>query len=167
MGIQIPEQYRNEMALAGEWTTVSEKVIEPKKEVKQEDNDSKAGVFGDRKRKHMNDDHEEEPIYRKKTLGQKTFPGSRDDGDDLDALISGIVPKKAVESVTVKTEDNATDVVPVKKEESEEQDTKSFIKEEDGKPEDTIKTADVAPEAAVPAGSGIVFKKRKKPSKPI
>ncbi|KAI9370832.1 hypothetical protein BJX61DRAFT_65702 [Aspergillus egyptiacus] len=87
MGVAIPDEYRADMALAGDWQTVSEKVIQP------EDSESQP-TLGVRKRKHDVDEEEEEAKreaerFVSKGWGSATkrYPGAQDD-EDLDALLA-------------------------------------------------------------------------------
>ncbi|CBF81724.1 hypothetical protein AN5532.2 [Aspergillus nidulans FGSC A4] len=147
LGVAIPEEYRSDMALAGDWQTVSEKIIEPEGEEKEE----KVPTLGVRKRKHDQDvDEEEEEAKREaerfvsKGWGSATrrYPGAKDEEDDIDALlastkevkkpqVSGTGEATSAEGEQSKREDKPSDEVPVKEEESSA------------------------------AGTGVVFKKRK------
>ncbi|KAE8151829.1 hypothetical protein BDV25DRAFT_171097 [Aspergillus avenaceus] len=99
MGIAIPGEFRGDMALAGEWETVSETVVG---EV-----DGKGLSRGVRKRKHVADEEEEEAKreaerFVSKGWGSRTreYPGAMDDGD-LDALLASTAEVKKVKSSTV------------------------------------------------------------------
>ncbi|KAG8525577.1 uncharacterized protein KY384_009221 [Bacidia gigantensis] len=95
MGIAVPEEFRREAALAGDWQTTSQRFIHdavPKAEagVKEEPEDSKLALnIGVRKRKHEGDDDGEitpETVVRR-GWGSTTraYPGI--EGNDLDALL--------------------------------------------------------------------------------
>ncbi|KAL4913691.1 hypothetical protein BDW62DRAFT_159368 [Aspergillus aurantiobrunneus] len=140
MGVAIPDAYRGDMALAGDWHTVSEKVVRPEEE------GEKQPTLGVRKRKHDLDvDEEEEEAKREaerfvsKGWGSATrrYPGAREDEDeDLDALLASTKEvKKTKDSGTAEAE------VPQKGEPS------------DGAP--------VKEEESSTASAGVVFKKRK------
>ncbi len=92
MGVAIPEEYRGEMAMAGEWKTVSERAISG---AEDEYLDQKPGSLlnvGVRKRKFEGQEEEEaagETVARKGWgSGTRSYPGDAED-DDLDALLSG------------------------------------------------------------------------------
>ncbi|CAD0107697.1 unnamed protein product [Aureobasidium uvarum] len=100
MGVAIPEEYRRDMSIQGEWATVSERPIysRPVKSASDgEDEDTKA--FGVRKRKL--DDEEEDLKLAPKAWGSrlKSYPGATGNTEeDLDALLSGATTKKEVKS---------------------------------------------------------------------
>ncbi|KAJ5380228.1 uncharacterized protein N7496_002656 [Penicillium cataractarum] len=90
MGVAIPDEYRGDMALAGEWQTLSE--------TKVEDLQGAAKSIGVRKRKHDGEEEDEEddggnPSAQLVSRGwgsrMRTYPGAQnDDDDDLDALLA-------------------------------------------------------------------------------
>ncbi|KAE8352841.1 hypothetical protein BDV28DRAFT_134484 [Aspergillus coremiiformis] len=164
MGVAIPQEFRGDMALAGEWQTVSEKVIGT-------DGTEKTGPsLGVRKRKHGGDEEEEEAKreaerFVSKGWGSRTreYPGMQDDVD-LDALLESTKDVK-------KAKPPNSDVAP---KESDQEATDVPVKDE-GDPvtaesDRTLKTENEPLEAgAVPpvksepeeATLGVVFKKRK------
>ncbi|KAH8808589.1 hypothetical protein F5884DRAFT_377021 [Xylogone sp. PMI_703] len=89
MGINIPDEFRGEMAMAGEWQVTSERIVEPAGQQKNPD----AIGFGVRKRQVEED---EEPMMevKKKKWGStfKTVP-SQENADDLDALLENATRK--------------------------------------------------------------------------
>ena len=93
MGISIPEEYRREMAMAGEWQTTSERLIYDTVKTEEENKDVKpSGLnIGVRKRKVEGPEEEEESEERviRKAWGSKTrtYP-SADSGRDLDELLN-------------------------------------------------------------------------------
>ncbi|KAJ5454375.1 uncharacterized protein N7458_005331 [Penicillium daleae] len=74
MGIAIPEEYRGDMALAGEWQTLSETKIE--------DVEGAAKSIGVRKRKHDGEEEDEEDE------GGNPSERLNVDDEDLDALLA-------------------------------------------------------------------------------
>ncbi|KAL6233178.1 hypothetical protein BDW75DRAFT_215924 [Aspergillus navahoensis] len=148
LGVVIPEEYRGDMALAGDWQTVSEKVIRPEGEVEEE----KVPTLGVRKRKHDQDiDEEEEEAKREaerfvsKGWGSATrrYPGQKDEEEDLDALLA-----------------STKEEVKKSKESGTGDDTSS--KEEQGQKEQKLSDeVPVKEEESSAAGMGVVFKKRK------
>ncbi|KAL8921028.1 MAG: hypothetical protein Q9208_005919 [Pyrenodesmia sp. 3 TL-2023] len=99
LGVAVPEQYRREVAMAGDWQTVAERPVwNPiKKEKGLEDfKDFKPDTslnLGVRKRKIEGQEEEEEAgaTVVRKGWGSTTrhYPGSSSDGDaDLDTLLS-------------------------------------------------------------------------------
>lgn len=105
MGVAIPEEFRREMAMAGDWQTLLEPV--DYNNVKQE-GDSKEFKPGElsagvRKRKHegQEEDEEEEKVARK-AWGSvaRSYPGTGgSEGDDLDALLKNTKVMKREDGV--------------------------------------------------------------------
>ncbi|KAI9782733.1 MAG: hypothetical protein M1839_004721 [Geoglossum umbratile] len=162
LGVAIPDEFRGEMAMAGEWQTVSERVIE-----RHEDEDVKpdAHSTGVRKRKLLGEgsDGEDGGTATKINWGStiKTHPGAGDDLHDLDALLR--------KKTTIKGKDKAKqltgDVPPKDGHPTDE----SFIKREDSErdekiprppPEGSLKD-DVEVKVEEPPPGEVVFKKRK------
>lgn len=182
MGVAIPEEFRPEMALAGEWKEVVKEET-PKASVTADT--PAATAVGVRKRKIDNRGEEElEERAEKKVWGStiRRHPGaSGSDDEDLDALLemtTELKGKKSIkrekveaEDTSVKREDGQT---PVKQEDAEGQSgippgskEQPVIKDElEGvKAEEETKDVNLAaiPEATdAPADApAVVFKKRK------
>ena len=95
MGVAVPEDFRREMAMAGDWQTTSERVVYDNDFVKKEEDikDVKLGGLnvGVRKRKFEGQEEEEEAgetVVRKgwgSTI--RTYPGVGGDDDDLNTLL--------------------------------------------------------------------------------
>jgi hypothetical protein len=166
MGIAIPDEFRPDMAMAGEWQATSERIIEPEGERKPE-----AIALGVRKRE-PGDEDEEEVAVKKSRWGSayRSHPAEEDDGE-LEALLSNITRKgNALPPQNEAKEDIKTEI----KEESGTSEVsgklgtveaeKLAIKREPSDGEEpipaTIQILDeiVKEEEAAP---GIVFKKRK------
>jgi hypothetical protein len=98
MGVAIPEEFRRNMSIQGEWATVAERPVysRPIKSTSDdEDDDTKA--FGVRKRKL--EDEEDKLNLAPRAWGSrlKSYPGaSANTEEDLDALLSGATAKKEV-----------------------------------------------------------------------
>ncbi|KAI9038065.1 putative formin binding protein [Aspergillus affinis] len=161
MGVAIPQEYRGDMSLAGEWQTVSEKVI---------DGPSKPSL-GVRKRKHEEPDEEEEEAKKEaerfvsKPWGSRTrqYPGAQDD-TDLDALLASTkdIKKNKPSAPDAPAEGDDTEVskTPEKTEgeaANPETDQPSHTKEEQP-PTASVPEVKTEPEEAA---GGVVFKKRK------
>lgn len=182
MGVAVPEEFRREVALAGEWERVSVKPVVTAETMRVKSEGGEANIdglaFGIRKRK-FEDQIEEEAIHavvKKQAWGSKfkTYPGKGGAGDnELDALLSGLAPKKeatAEEETEVKPE-AASAATTIKSEHPSE------FEEEVAKPDVGASGNATAPEfseagvkaeeesklSAIPElpGAGIVFKKRK------
>ena len=100
MGVAVPEEYRREMAMAGDWQTVS--VTSASRDVesaKNEEEDAKASIaaFGIRKRKFEEQEHEQDgneegpriqPATRAWGSATKGYPSAASGVDeDLDTLL--------------------------------------------------------------------------------
>ena len=109
MGVAVPEDYRREMAMAGDWQTVSERLVyeDVKKEEDTEDvkpalptGDSSKINIGVRKRKFEGQDEEEEAGEKvvRKGWGStiRAYPGTNQD-PDLDALLNENKPFPSVD----------------------------------------------------------------------
>ena len=94
MGVAVPEEFRKEMAMAGEWETVSESLIYATGTKKEERDDHKPETMniGVRKRKYEGQDEEEQAgeMVVRKGWGSTTrlYPSLNGEGeDDLDSLL--------------------------------------------------------------------------------
>lgn len=160
LGVTLPDQARGDLAIAGDWKTVTTEVVG---EI-DEDGEFKSLALNKGVRKRKLDEKEEEQkeagelITKRKGWGHtyKSFPGSKGAEDDMESLL---VKKTPQVDQSVTTEEEAD----LKKEEPREDDAGVALQD--------IPTAEEAAEAAVkqeedtPAAPAIVFKKRKKVAK--
>lgn len=106
MGVAVPEDFRREMAMVGDWQTLSERPLYEKAKEEEDSKDTKppnTGIdrqklnIGVRKRKYEGQDEEAEAGARvvRKGWGSttRTCGGSSDDVD-LDALLNGTAHKE-------------------------------------------------------------------------
>ena len=171
MGIAVPDEFRGEMAMAGDWKVISQRPVE---ETTPEDPLS----VGVRKRKYEGQGEEEEAgeVLARRGWGStsKRYPGTNGtDTSNLDALLSGVksvkkedlalnakeeVEEKAMvtaseQSLNVNTSgigaSEGTNPLPIKKEEST------------GPSELVPRSQPDIPTAEASLGAGVVFKKRK------
>lgn len=186
MGIAVPDEFRKEVALAGEWERVSVKPVVTAETMRVKSEGGEANIdslaFGIRKRK-FEDQIEEEAIHavaKRQAWGSKfkAYPGKGGTGDaDLDALLGGLVTKQEVTADTdieVKPEVAWSGVEPAI--------VPEYQQVSEGKGEEAQPNADISDKAAVPEtletgikpeeevklsaipelpGGSIVFKKRK------
>lgn len=174
MGVAIPQEFRADMALAGEWQTLSETKIETAEEL-----EGAAKSIGVRKRKHEGDEEGDEHVPEQlvsKGWGSrmKTYPGAQDDDEDLDALLASTKNLKKPKIATAAAEavppaeevgEQKQDFAPVSKVEDEasnltapETEVSDVVKkEEPSEPSLKAGHGDSKDEAA----PGVVFKKRK------
>lgn len=167
MGITVPDAARGDMAIAGDWKTVSREVVG---EV-NEDGEFKATALNKGVRKRQIDEEEEEReaaaeiITKRKGWGHKlkAFPGSKSTDDDIESLF-GKRPVATVQDGAVKREE--TEELGVKAEVEEEVVAKS-LQDIPTAEEAEAKAAESAikKEEDAPVAPAIVFKKRKKSAK--
>lgn len=179
MGVAIPEEYRRDMALAGDWQTTSVKVI---RDDNEEGNPTSKSI-GVRKRKAEGDadgeEEQEEPErFVSKGWGStmRKYPGAQGEDEDLDALLAStknvkkIKPSKedgVPEEESVKKE-AANDGAPTKSEGEEAAAAMAAAAKSEQAPikqelsDTTLAPAPVKNETEEPESTGgVVFKKRK------
>lgn len=169
LGVSVPQEFRGDMAMAGEWTVTATKVVEGRREGEGPG----AGARGVHKRERTEEELEEERAVRglsKKPRRWGRDPRLVDGEDDLDALLNGeLVVKKAdeedAEKKVLKEEEDAD--IPVEPEpEPASEPEEVRVKKEDGEEErppiekeDVVKTeVGGGTEEAPPV---VAFKKRK------
>lgn len=180
LGVAIPKEHRGEMALAGQWETVSERPV-----VKEEQSEAAKsyGVHNKRKREHEDEEDEDEHGGGTGGSGEGRKPwGSRfraykreDEGAfDIGALM-GAGPEDGVEAERdtdfVKKEEDVEDdkeprtvkvddqLPPIKNEESDPTDAPGVTEHfqtEDGGEIPAVRSEE-------PSAPRVIFKKRKKP----
>ena len=171
MGVSIPNEFRPDMAMAGEWQVTSERVIDEDEGEKKPD----ALALGVRKR--VLDEEEQELAEAKKRRwgsSYRTHPAEEDDGD-LDALLSNATRKgkepatmpEVKKEVEVESAENGSQVnaeAGVAK--SLEKPADLDFKQELSDDKVALHTADpleagLRPEGEEQTVPGVVFKKRK------
>ncbi|CAG8000054.1 unnamed protein product [Penicillium olsonii] len=166
MGVAVPEEYRADMALAGEWQTTSETRVEPRQGL-----EGPTKSIGVRKRKHDGEEDEDEPapeMVVNKGWGSrlKQYPGAQDDRD-LDDLLASAKDIKMTRTFIPKPEVVEDETAP-------EEPARVTVKEDDPpKVEEQVKVEpgsqpEAAPETETKENSqnedaapSVVFKKRK------
>ena len=184
LGVAVPEDYRREVAMAGDWQILSERPIydEFKKEEVEGDGEPSSLNVGIRKRKLDGQDEDEEdagvPVARRVWGSMtRTYPGRDDLEEDLDSLLrtTTMIRRGGEMESHVKEEENTTTVTqtlptvttePAKKEFVSDRDTPTIKKEESlNGPVSSIPSAEddatVKGEDEAAAGAGPIFKKRK------
>lgn len=176
MGVSIPDEFRGEMALAGEWQTTS---ITPIQQPEEDGEGKPIKSIGVRKRKHeggedegeKDEEQNEEQRFVSKGWGSTTrgYPGAGEDNEDLDALLASTKSVKKTKTTKEEEEEETT-----KQEPTDDVPTAATIKREDDTaaapeanqpPSVKEESSSAAPvkserEAEEPA-PGVVFKKRK------
>jgi len=153
--VAIPSEFRGEMAMAGEWKTVSEKSLALKVKMEEEDVKLDSLSTGVRKRKFEGQEEAEEAgeTVVRKGWGStfKSYPGGKGAGDDIEALLGGVAPVKA---------ETAMEQLVIKREESADVGADATVSDVLGA---NIETKPDVPEATTVEAprTGIVFKKRK------
>ena len=186
LGVAVPEDFRKEMAMVGDWQTTSEKLIYDTVKSEEDGGDVKPGGLniGVRKRKFEGQEDEEEAgetvVRRGWGSTVRAYPG-QDDDKDLDSLlmttkilkreeggIEGNVPTGPCSQIGGVTDHSA------KKEASFIAADGQLIKREDSSenlvlpetmPEKDVAEAPTIKQEDDAAAMGVVFKKRK--AKPI
>lgn len=166
MGIAIPQEFRGDMAMAGDWQTVSQRVIRPED---SKTSDASSLSVGVRKRKHEKDEDDEDQetkMFVSKGWGSRIreYPGAQNDGD-LDALLESTKDMKKprpTASDTVVQELPRDSETPIKgeKEPPTEHEQPSQPKGEEQSPTDKPSIPPVKSEEEETAPE-VVFKKRK------
>ena len=94
LGVAVPDEYRKEVAMAGDWQVMSEKILHENVKKEEEEDDIKPNGLnvGVRKRKLGGQADEEEAVEptTRRVWGStlRTFPGTDDEDVDLNALLS-------------------------------------------------------------------------------
>ncbi|KAJ5388327.1 hypothetical protein N7509_010868 [Penicillium cosmopolitanum] len=170
MGVSIPQEYRADMSLVGEWQTLSET------NVAAEGLEGASKSIGVRKRKHEGDEEEgevdEHAPGKTTSLGWgsklRTYPGEQDgEDDDLDALLSSNkeLKKPKITSADAESEEKKLKPPALVKQEDEvsESAAPEADKSSDAKTEtpgvDSVAPKDERPPAE--EATGFSFKKRK------
>lgn len=164
MGVMLPDEARGDLALAGDWKTVTEEVVG---EI-NEDGEFQASSLnkGVHKRKLDEDEEEQkaagELITKRKGWGHtyKSFPGSKGGEDDFESLLAKKTPQPSAPEA-VKQEDG------LKKEEPVEDDTGVALQDIPTAEEAAAQAQEAAvkTEEDASAAPAVVFKKRKKAAK--
>jgi hypothetical protein len=168
MGVSIPDEFRSDMAMAGEWQVTSERIIDPEDGEKKPD----ALALGVRKRVVENEEEElNETKKRRWGSTYRTHPTEEEDAD-LDALLNnatrkGKDPETKVEvKEEIKGEVLASDLPSNPTKVAEGVPVPAGIKREpsDGETKATgalLPIEEMKKEVEEQSGSGVVFKKRK------
>lgn len=169
MGVAIPEEFRGEMALAGEWQTLSEKVIGAEENGKQGSSATTMGVRRKRKLEGV-DDEEDGDMERfvSKGWGSRTRqypPAVSGEDDDLDALLAStkeIKKDKGLGSETVADGNDKESVtqIPAGDISAAHSEEVSDLKQNEP-PIDTAPATSGAKAESESKVPGVVFKKRK------
>ena len=95
MGVAVPQEFRGDMAMAGEWQTISETILTSNNEDGKESKE-RSRTSGVQKRKYpgQDDDDEADESARRTVWGSttKVYPSSQPDNTDLDALLGSNKP---------------------------------------------------------------------------
>jgi hypothetical protein len=169
MGISIPDEFRPDMAMAGEWQVTSERIIEP------EDGEKKPDALALGVRKRVLDEDELEAAEAKKRRWGSTYKShpTEEDTGDLDALLGNVTSKGKETAVkTESTEEVKEEIKGEPEVDSQPEISQGFemqkptgIKKE---PSDEDMSDSIPPlnpgvkqEGGEPAPPGVLFKKRK------
>lgn len=135
LGVALPQEFRSELAMPGEWSVTSTTIVEDNNNPDDEDEQAganKARGMHKRERTEEQLEHEEavKGLFKKPRRWGRDSRGLAEGSEDLDALLSGglVVKKMDEEDEEVKQEED--DQRPVKDEGVEEEG--GGVKEEDG-----------------------------------
>lgn len=135
LGVALPQEFRNELAMPGEWSVTSTTIVEDKSNA--DDEDEQAGIStarGVHKRERTEEqlEHEEavKGLFKKPRRWGRDSRGLAEGSEDLDALLSGglMVKKKDEVEEELKQEEDQRPV----KDESVEAEGQGGVKKEDG-----------------------------------
>lgn len=181
MGISIPDEFREEIAMAGEWQVASERIVDP---TEGGDKRPEAIGFGIRKRTAPAEEEGEAMEAKKRRWGSayRTHPAADDDGD-LEALLCNItrmgkdiaiIPeiKKEGKEIKVNIEEETEASVPAGHESaghpwSDGVEKVAGIKREPSDGEVTLPITSTSPNTSIKhngddhGATGVIFKKRK------
>ncbi|CAD6441645.1 52ea8945-0b78-44f2-a026-46dacb73a171 [Sclerotinia trifoliorum] len=162
LGVSVPDEFRSDLAMPGEWQVTSERIIEDGNGEKKPD----ALALGVRKREAEDEDEEAKEAKRKRWgTAIRTYPTENND-DDLDTLLSNTAKGKGP---GLKAETDNGIKIEIKRENAENVEPPSSSKKEPAvkaeTEEDTKIDIKQVPEATEqnnePPASGVIFKKRK------
>lgn len=173
MGVAIPDEFRPDMAMVGEWQVTSQKIVDEGEEKKPD-----ALAMGVRKRV-LGDEEEVALEAKRRKWGStyKTHPGEEDDTLDLDALLNNATrkgkevkredePKLKIEingNMESKVEEgfNGATSLPTAGETQEEENIKNEPSDDKVALDTALPTDDTTSQAEASMLPGVVFKKRK------
>lgn len=168
LGVAVPDDFRGEMAMPGEWTVTSTRVVESAGEGADEEKKARVAT-GVRKREDREEDREEEDAVkglfkkpRRWGRDSKNMPEGED--EELDALLSGTVRLKGEEGVKEEVKEEVKEGVKKEDDIKGEPDTATsgihdgVVK---GEEEDGGAKVKVEEEAGDSGLAPVVFKKRK------
>lgn len=173
MGIAVPEDFRREVAMAGEWQTVSERPIyeSTREEIAEEAKPDLSMSRGVQKRKHEEQEDKEEAeemaVQRGWGIKIRQYPGSiEDQEDDFEALFKGTKPGTPSNEFnpgesTINVSQSDQFAHPSFKEAQEGESKRPMIKSEDSVDADADGPLEKVQEQEL-LDHTVVFKKRKK-----
>ncbi|KAJ5206062.1 Zinc finger U1-type [Penicillium cf. griseofulvum] len=169
MGVAIPQEFRADMAVAGDWQTTSETPVEVKQGL-----EGPTKSVGVRKRKlegEEEDEHAPEPVVNKGWGSRmRLYPGAQEDEglDDLFASTKDIKRTKTISpKVELDTQETAEQPTPTAKTEDnpikpEAQETNESIEVKTEEPaQSSVEPVIEEKRQSEDAAPGVVFKKRK------
>ncbi|MCJ1436311.1 hypothetical protein MMC27_005689 [Xylographa pallens] len=119
LGVAVPDEYRKEVAMAGDWQVMSETLLHERVKKEEEDDGTKPNGLnvGVRKRKlegAPEDEEEAVEVTTRRVWGStlRTFPGTMDEDVDLDALLSTTSTRLRGEGPVSKTDNGIMTTAP-------------------------------------------------------
>lgn len=111
LGVALPQEFRGELAMPGEWSVTSTTIVQDKPKATDEDDQNVAKARGVHKRDRTEEqlEHEEavKGLFKKPRRWGRDARGLAEGSEDLDALLSGglVVKKEDEEGEKLKEED--------------------------------------------------------------
>ncbi|KAI8686753.1 hypothetical protein LRP88_09385 [Fusarium phalaenopsidis] len=163
LGVEVPSDFRPEMAIPGQWTVTNTRIIETKTE--EEEAKVESIAIGVRKREATEDEKEEEEAVRglfkkPRRWGRDSKAMPQEEDKELDALLSGstFTPRTTEDEVKKEEEEDNKDV---KIEEDTKGDTAPDTTAVKAEAPDVDPSVKPEPEEATSGVQTVVFKKRK------
>ncbi|KAF4504444.1 hypothetical protein G6O67_007894 [Ophiocordyceps sinensis] len=170
LGVAVPSMFRQEMAMAGEWTVTNSRVVEGEDEHGKAGAGTEAVATGVRKRDEVTEEQRDEEealerLFKKpRTWGRDSKMAAQDGDPELDALLSGTairLKKQASDDEDAAVKEETTDGGTRVKKEGAVDDDGARVKREDDADEAEAETRKAAVKADGAVGEAVVFKKRK------
>lgn len=160
MGVSIPDEFRPDMAMAGEWQVTAQRIVE-------QDGEKKPDAIALGVRKRTVEDEEDAVEAKKLRWGSKfrTHPTEEDNGD-LDDLLANATRKDPIPAVKIELKQEVKEEVKEERNDASPEGIKREPSDGETKlseviPPSNAVDATIKPEGEEQTGPGVVFKKRK------
>ncbi|KAF3761418.1 hypothetical protein M406DRAFT_50137 [Cryphonectria parasitica EP155] len=171
LGVSIPQEFRGDLAMAGEWSVTSTTIVEERPKDEDEDTNPEARARGIHKRERTEEEKEAEDavkgLFKKpRQWGRDARAAGGETSEDLDALLSGGLEAEPAGNGVKQEVAADEDLPPIKQEQADGDESipaAEISSEAVDKPDvPSVKTEDAAAEAQGGVEAPVVaFKKRK------